>query len=148
MNKNLAHGIIRDFVESYENEAKLLEEVIEYTKRGEELAIRGDFSALCDCLLGRGERIEAISQLEAERRQLEKEFSGRIHGDITKAREQALIAHGNAILANNRLRVLLAERKAALEDELAAVECGRTAVRAYDGVSAPSSAPMFLDREG
>jgi hypothetical protein len=144
---NPARGIVRDFIESYEAEARLLEEVIEYTERSEQLAVRGDYSALCDCLLGRGERIEAIARLEEERRKLEKEFTGRIHEDVKGARERALIAHGKAILANNRLRAVLSELKAGLEEKLAAVENGKTVARAYDGVSAPSSISMFLDRD-
>ncbi len=38
---NPARGIVRDFIESYEAEARLLEEVIEYTERSEQLAVRG-----------------------------------------------------------------------------------------------------------
>ncbi len=147
MKENPALGIVRDLVESYETEARLFKEVIQYTERGEELATGGDFSALCDCLLGRGERIEAIAQLEAERRNLEKEFSGRIPEDVEEAREQALISHGKAILANNRLRSILVEHKVILEEEIAALEHSKIATRAYGEVSASSSSSMFLDRE-
>ena len=147
MKGNLAQGIIRDFVESYKAEAKLLKEVIEYTERSEKLATEGNYAALYDCLLGRGERIEAIAQLETKRAKLEKEFAGRIHEDIKEARDQALIAHGEAILANNRLRAVLAEHKAILEEERAALENNKTAAHAYDGVNDTSSVSMFLDRE-
>ena len=147
MKGNLAQGIIHDFVESYKAEAKLLKEVIEYTERSEKLATEGNYAALYDCLLGRGERIEAIAQLETKRTKLEKEFAGRIHEDINEARDQALIAHGEAILANNRLRTVLAEHKAIFEEKLASLEHSKTAVRAYDGASDSSAVSMFLDRE-
>lgn len=147
MKNNLFQGIIHDFVESYETEARLLEEVIEYTERSQKLAEEGDFPALCHCLLGRGERIEAIAQLEAVRRKMEKEFGCQTNEDVKEAREQALIAHGKAILANNRLRIALTEHKAILEKEIAALEHSKTATRAYHEINATSSPSMFLDRE-
>jgi hypothetical protein len=144
---NPAQGIVRDLVESYKTEAKLLEEVIEYTERSEKIAEGGDFPALCHCLLGRGERIEAIAQLEAERRNLEKELSGRIPEDVKEAGGRALITHRKAILANNRLHALLTELKTVFEEEITALEHKKTATRAYNEVSASSSHSMFLDRE-
>lgn len=147
MKKDLVQGITRDLVRSYEAEAKLLNEVTEYTERSEKLATEGNFAALCDCLLGRGERIEAIAQLEVKRAKLEKEFAGLIHGDIEEARGQALIAHGKAILANNRLRTVLADYKDIFEHELAAFEQSKPVARAYNGVSDSNSVSMFLDRE-
>lgn len=142
-----AQGIVCSLVESYETEARLLEEVIDYTERSEKLAEGGDFHALCHCLLGRGERIEAIAQLEAKRRNPEKELSGRIPEDVKVARDRALIAHGKAIIANNRLRAVLAELKTVFEKEISALEHKKTATHAYNEVSASSSHSIFLDRE-
>jgi hypothetical protein len=144
---NPAQGIVCDLVESYETETKLLEEVIEYTERSQKLAEEGDFPALCHCLLGRGERIEAIAQLEVKRASLEKELSGRLPDDVKEAESRALIAHRKALLANNRLRALLAELKTVFEGDITALEQKKTATGAYNEVKASSSHSMFLDRE-
>ena len=148
MNENPVEKVTRDLIESYKTEARLLEEVVDYTARSEKLATERDFAALCDCLLGRGERMEAIAQLEAERKKLEKELGGRIHEGVKKAREQALLGHGKAIRANNRIRGMLVEYKDILEEELTALRHGKITARAYDGPGDSGFTAMFLDQEG
>ncbi|MEW5866984.1 MAG: flagellar protein FliT [Bacillota bacterium] len=148
-------------IESYNQEAELLEKVIVHMEREKALIEAGDFVALCDCLAGRGEIVDEIARLEARRRELEAESSGfglrqvresLSSGESTlevaeEARRRAVAAHRRAIKMDEELRETLKARKAELEKALTDLTQGRAANRAYNGQNGCSPPSVFLDKE-
>ena len=72
MGKDSVKETVQGIIETYIAEAELFDEVLQYTEHSQNLASKGEYSALRDCLLNRGERIEAIARLEEKRKELEK----------------------------------------------------------------------------
>lgn len=147
-------------VESYNEEAELLEKVIVYMEREKALIGAGDFVALCDCLAGRGEIVDEIARLEARRRALETGSSGFGVGQareslspcgstlevVNEAQRRAAAVHRRAIRTDEELREMLKARKTELESALTELTQARAASRAYNGQNGYSPPSVFLDK--
>ncbi len=154
----------RVLAENYSAEADLLEKVVAHMERERGLIQAGDFAALRDSLAGRGEIIDEIARIEAERRELETQYASllaqRGGGDVDpasrdassgpaeEAKRRATAIHRRARQMDEELREMLRIRRVELEKALSGLAHARTANRAYsNGKARYGTASVFLDKE-
>ncbi|MCR4403072.1 MAG: hypothetical protein NUW12_09905 [Firmicutes bacterium] len=159
--KDVREEKIATLVASYDREALLLERIAQHMKHEMELLRAGDYASLCDSLVGRGEHVDGITQIEARRRELEAELSddrpavggaGSLREAfkdprVVEARRRAAAMHRRALELDAELRELARARRAEMERELAELAQGRIASHAYREHGRAKLAPRFLDKE-